>query len=104
MYNRTFKKNVQYEIASAIDGDIKVTGIENQRECKKYIYSKCNRGEQYIVTEYYIQKTTKQTIITKRWIYKYTKEGPIFTKEIYNLLTEIKLREAKNQLEIFINY
>lgn len=104
MYNRTFKKNVQYEIASEIDGDIKITGLDSQKECKKYIYSKCNRSERYVVTEYYIHKTTKKVIITKRWIYKYTKEGPIFTKEIYSLLKEIKIREEKRQLNIFINY
>lgn len=104
MYNRTFKKNVYYEIASEIDGDIKVTGLDNQKKCKIYIYSKCNRGERYIVTEYYIHKTTKKVIITKQWIYKYTKEGPIFTKEIYSLLKEIKLNEEKKQLSLFINY
>lgn len=104
MYNRTFKKNTQYEIANAIDGDVKVTGLDNQRKCKNYIYSKCNREEQYIVTEYYMDKKTKKTIIIKQWIYKFTKEGLIFTKEIYSLLTEIKLREEKSQLNLFINY
>lgn len=102
MYNRTFRKNVQYEIAGERDGDVKVTGLNNQRECKNYIYSKCNREERYIVTEYYIIKTTKKIIITKQWIYKYTKEGPIFKKEIYSLLKEIKIREEKRQLNLFI--
>lgn len=103
MYNRTFKKNVQYEIASIKDGDIKITSLNNQKECKKYIYSNGNRGEQYSVTEYYTNKQTKQIVITKMWIYKFTKEGPIFTKEIFSLLKEQKINAMKNQLNMFIN-
>lgn len=100
MWNRTFRKNTSFEISSMVDGDVKTTSLKNQKECKEYIYSKCNRGEGYLVTEYYIDKKDK-IVIVNQWVYNYIKSGPIFTKNIYSKLKEMKLENAKKNLSLF---
>lgn len=102
MYNKTFKKNVYYSIIDTETGEIKITEIKTQRECKEYIYSKCNRNQDYEIIEYYEEKG--RIVITNKWIYRFKKEGPIFTKKIYNRLKEIKIWEERRQLKLFIDY
>jgi hypothetical protein len=103
MYNRTFKTNTNFQIVSVEDGDVKVTNLFSQKECKEYIYSKCNRGEDYEVTEWYKNKNKENIIIVKSWIYRFKKEGPIFTKKIYDRLEELRLQAKRNELKFTLN-
>lgn len=105
MYNRTFKKNTNFQIVSVRDGDVKVTNLFSQKECKEYIYSKCNRGEDYEVTEWFREreKNRDRTTIVKKWIYRFKKEGPIFTKKIYDRLEELKLNAKRNEVKLSFN-
>lgn len=103
MYNRTFKTNTNFQITSTEDGDVKITNLFSQKECKEYIYSKCNRGEDYEVIEWYKDKKSKKIIIVKSWIYRFKREGPIFTKKIYDRLEEMKLQAKRNEIKITFN-
>lgn len=103
MYNRTFKTNTYFQITSVEDGDIKVTNMFSQKDCKNYIYSKCNRGEDYEVTEWYKNKNNGNIVIVKSWLYRFKKEGPIFTKKIYDRLEEMRLQLKRNELKFTFN-
>lgn len=103
MYNRTFKTNTSFQITNVEDGDVKITNLFSQKECKEYIYSKCNRGEDYEVIEWYKDKKSKKIIIVKSWIYRFKREGPIFTKKIYDRLEEMKLQAKRNEIKITFN-
>lgn len=103
MYNRTFKTNTYFQIVSVEDGDVKVTNLFSQKECKEYIYSKCNRGEDYEVTEWYKNKDNGNIIIVKSWLYRFRKEGPIFTRKIYDRLEEMRLQLKRNELKFTFN-
>lgn len=103
MYNRTFKTNTYFQIVSVEDGDVKVTNLFSQKECKEYIYSKCNRGEDYEVTEWYKNKNNGNIIIVKSWLYRFKREGPIFTRKIYDRLEEMRLQLKRNELKFTFN-
>lgn len=103
MYNRTFKTNTYFQIVSVEDGDVKVTNMFSQKDCKDYIYSKCNRGEDYEVTEWYKNKNNGNIVIVKSWLYRFKKEGPIFTKKIYDRLEEMRLQLKRNELKFTFN-
>jgi hypothetical protein len=103
MYNRTFKTNTYFQIVSVEDGDVKVTNMFSQKECKDYIYSKCNRGEDYEVTEWYKNKNNGNIVIVKSWLYRFKREGPIFTKKIYDRLEEMRLQLKRNELKFTFN-
>lgn len=103
MYNRTFKTNTYFQIVSVEDGDVKVTNMFSQKDCKDYIYSKCNRGEDYEVTEWYKNKNNGNIVIVKSWLYRFKREGPIFTKKIYDRLEEMRLQLKRNELKFTFN-
>lgn len=103
MYNRTFKINTHFQIVSVKDGDLKATNLFSQKECKEFIYSKCNREEDYEVTEWYKDKNNKDIVIVKSWLYRFKREGPIFVKKIYDKLEEMKLQVKRNELKIAFN-
>lgn len=103
MYNRTFRTNTYFQIVSVKDGDVKVTNLFSQKECKDYIYSKCNREEDYEVTEWYKNKNNGNIIIVKSWLYRFKREGPIFTKKIYDRLEEMRLQLKRNELKFTFN-
>lgn len=103
MYNKTFKTNTYFQIVSVEDGDIKVTNMFSQKECKDYIYSKCNREEDYEVTEWYKNKNNGNIVIVKSWLYRFKREGPIFTRKIYDRLEEMRLQLKRNELKFTFN-
>lgn len=103
MYNRTFKTNTYFQIVSVEDGDVKVTNMFSQKDCKNYIYLKCNRGEDYEVTEWYKNKNNGNIVIVKSWLYRFKREGPIFTKKIYDRLEEMRLQLKRNELKFTFN-
>lgn len=103
MYNRTFKTTTRFQIVSVEDGDVKATNLYSQKDCKDYIYSKCNRGEDYEVTEWYKNRDNGNIIIVKSWLYRFKREGPIFTKKIYDRLEEMRLQLKRNELKFTFN-